>query len=867
MAIDLQGISLTDDHTLETASEVMSQLQFDRRLPNGRQSYMELLNKLGFRDNQDGEENTQSVSQGQCLILGDARVGKTSLKKSLIGRSFDAQEKVTRGVEVSLTDHKWKELDVDAGLTFGSFARFRQSVLYEAVMYGPGGIEFGFNQEITSMMSAIARFFFMLLRISWVISVMWLLSSATVSVSFCALSFVMFSLAILFHFIPSEHPEGLKIAMLLYCTLPHFIMGLGIEYLLMGLLKCTNCSNPENELPEKISFSGCQNIWVIYLFAFALLLSEISIDTCFLFLKYFKVKICTWYDGVESSLPGQIKLKDSLPIFPQIFVFIVSVITGFGFGCIIESLTNMSALQYCQTLHLTITPLFWTVIYRITQSETLRGLVSWQSIILLVYVTVDIGGLSLSPSFSLTTYVGMFAAWAFTLLCDDLTDLHVFVRETQASFTFIFIAKIMLNFQKLKNALHKKFSSLKLKLLDFSGDKEYYAYHHIFMRDRALYIVVFNMANFADDNYGNIGPKTQRICFWLESICSKAVPKTPVFLVGTHRGNMDKHCLKSIDKHLRRNLLHIFSDELVINKEENLVYFPTENSLGCKDRGIQNLRKAIMSTAQEHKSAIGRDIPYSWIKIQDAIITLRENKQAKFCVSLQQFPISVGNFICSNWSKETLRYFHEKGLVIYVDQGQDSEMSEWILLKPDILVDIILKLVTPLTDEQAILQQGFRRDWELLHSTGMLTESLLEKILSSFNEDTKALQSFLEQYHIISPLFYNVKDKEEETQVTHFVPSLLPLSTDTVSTPVWLDGPNDMKFYVFFHRFLPEPLFQNLLSRAHKLSREEFPRGQPVICRDVGRFWFTPNLPYRLLKLKNQEMIEVTFNCRLGKTS
>lgn len=304
MDFDVQRISLTDDHTLESASEVMSQLQFDRRLPNGRQAYMDLLMNLGFRGNQDGEEHTHSVFQGQCLILGDARVGKTSLKKSLIGRSFDAQETVTRGVEVSLTDHKWKELGVDAGLTFGSFSRFRQSVLYEAVMYGPGGIEFSLNQEISSMMSAIARFFFMFLRISWVISVMWLLSSATVSVSFCALSFVMFSLAILFHFIPSEHPEGLKIAMLLYCTLPHFIMGLGTEYLLMGLLKGTNCSNTEYELPEKISYSGCQTIWVIYLFTFALLLSEIPIDTCLLFLKYFKVNICTWYDGVESSLPG-----------------------------------------------------------------------------------------------------------------------------------------------------------------------------------------------------------------------------------------------------------------------------------------------------------------------------------------------------------------------------------------------------------------------------------------------------------------------------------------------------------------------------------------------------------------------------------
>ena len=528
MAFDLQSIRLTDDHTLESASEVMSQLQFDRRLPNGRQAYMDLLMNLGFRGNQDGEEHTQTVVQGQCLILGDARVGKTSLKKSLMGRSFDAQETVTRGVEASLVDQKWKEVDVDAGLTFGSFARFRQSVLYEAVIYGSGGIEFSFNQEITSM-SSIARFFFMILWISWVISVMWLWYFATVSVSFCVFSFIfMFSLAISFHFIPSEYPEGLKIAIVLQLSLPHFIVGLGTQYLLMGLLKGINCSSQEFEVPEPTSPSGCQTIWVIYLFAFALLLNNISLDMCLIVVKYFN--ICTWQDGVESSLPGQIKFNDSAPILPQIFVFIVSIITGFGFGCITELLTNMSSLQYCLRLHLTIIPLFWTVIYRITQNETLRVLFSWQGLAVLVYIIVKEGALSLSPSFSLLTYAGMFAAWAFKILCDDLTYLHVDVpidypNGTQASFTAVFIEKVELNFLKLKNALHSKFSSLKLKLLDFSGDKEYYAYHHIFMRDRALYIVVFNMANFADDNFGNIGAKTHRIRFWLESICSKVAPK------------------------------------------------------------------------------------------------------------------------------------------------------------------------------------------------------------------------------------------------------------------------------------------------------------------------------------------------------
>ncbi|KAJ7393679.1 hypothetical protein OS493_003336 [Desmophyllum pertusum] len=92
-------------------------------------------------------------------------------------------------------------------------------------------------------------------------------------------------------------------------------------------------------------------------------------------------------------------------------------------------------------------------------------------------------------------------------------------------FYFYFYPEGSVKFQKLRKALHTKFSSFKLKILDFSGDKEYYAYHHIFLRDQAIYIVVLNMENFADDNFRNVAAEIQRLRFWLESICSKAASK------------------------------------------------------------------------------------------------------------------------------------------------------------------------------------------------------------------------------------------------------------------------------------------------------------------------------------------------------
>ena len=70
----------------------------------------------------------------------------------------------------------------------------------------------------------------------------------------------------------------------------------------------------------------------------------------------------------------------------------------------------------------------------------------------------------------------------------------------------------------LKSALREKFPSLKLQILDFAGDKEYYAYHHIFLKNHALYAVVFNIAKLVKDSFQNINSDINRLQFWLESV-------------------------------------------------------------------------------------------------------------------------------------------------------------------------------------------------------------------------------------------------------------------------------------------------------------------------------------------------------------
>ena len=146
-----------------------------------------------------------------------------------------------------------------------------------------------------------------------------------------------------------------------------------------------------------------------------------------------------------------------------------------------------------------------------------------------------------------------------------------------------------------------------------------------------------------------------------------------------------------------------------------------------------------------------------------------------------------------------------------------------------------------------------------------MTKSLLKNILSKVKENEEAMTAFLEEYDLICPLA-NRKVKmcrvhEDEEQPTHFVPSLLPMASER-DTAIWYDDDTDKKCYVFFTKFLPEPLFHHLLSRAHKLSRVEFPKGHTFLFRDAGKFWMSPQQPYSLKLIKEEKMIEVTFSCR-----
>lgn len=119
---------------------------------------------------------------------------------------------------------------------------------------------------------------------------------------------------------------------------------------------------------------------------------------------------------------------------------------------------------------------------------------------------------------------------------------------------------------------------------------------------------------------------------------------------------------------------------------------------------------------------------------------MKGDKGAKVCVMFEEFPTVFDNFICTNWTEETLKYFHEKGFIRFLNKEPKR-----VLLNPGILIDIIMRLVTQ--QPEGIPRRGYRHHWNLLREKGMLTKPLLESILFKVVQENKEdVTAFLEEY-------------------------------------------------------------------------------------------------------------------------
>ncbi|XP_077997209.1 uncharacterized protein LOC144450470 isoform X2 [Glandiceps talaboti] len=406
-----------------------------------------------------------------------------------------------------------------------------------------------------------------------------------------------------------------------------------------------------------------------------------------------------------------------------------------------------------------------------------------------------------------------------------------------------------------------------LSLWDFAGQQFYYNTHHVFIASRAIYLIVFKLPNFKLCN--NRDEQLKRLLFWLHSVCTHAMCSYPsIILVGTHRDSVSPDVREEIASYLKEKLFDtnaMYCNSLILNTD-NTPLFSIENSI-TNENGTEILRQRVLSSLRENYDKDtypirwARFLPFLNINIQEYGKERKDKKKdKKKRVTTFEYAAEIAKDLVGIEDRDELtrmlRFFHQAGEVIYLDN--DPVLRQFVILDPQLLVDV-MKTIVNIPDERKRKEMSVY--WNQLEMRGILHHILLKRLLKPFAPDAKVMVTLLQAYDLIYPLgkisksTHGVSGFAEE----YVIPSMRPVYTDDPATL----GPitPDKVFYFDFGYFKPDSILSRLLAKGIGISQTS------LVYRNVGRFTIDGEYSFRMELVENlpeQHLIKITIASTIG---
>ena len=345
---------------------------------------------------------------------------------------------------------------------------------------------------------------------------------------------------------------------------------------------------------------------------------------------------------------------------------------------------------------------------------------------------------------------------------------------------------------------------------DFAGQKEYYATHQVFLSERSLYLVVWNIL---DEREG-----MEELRPWINNIISRA-PKSRIIVVGTRLDRLTAQSSKDQANakcaEYERYLNQIIEHSIVSNNIVKIMF------VGLKGRliNVALLKDEIYKAAEEYMDdsgddrrddkkdggrddkgypIMGSDIPASYNKVVEMF---KSPKLPDPILHATQFKSMVRNLNQPDLqSDDEIRavtlFLHDKGLLLHFDDHRHN-LDDLYFIKPQWLCKLMSTVITVKERNKYIKE-------------GRISKQNLKKLFQSANHEAYPEQ-YLEQYLVLFNRF-EVALPLDRTGNLLLIPSFLP-PTKPESVDVLCKGDYYQRKFGFQSGTVPPGLWSRLLSR------------------------------------------------------
>ncbi|XP_068754007.1 uncharacterized protein [Montipora capricornis] len=405
-----------------------------------------------------------------------------------------------------------------------------------------------------------------------------------------------------------------------------------------------------------------------------------------------------------------------------------------------------------------------------------------------------------------------------------------------------------------------------LTLWDFAGQHLYYAAHSVFLSQRAVYVLVYNLNkdlleeakpccrqglnDILLDNFNNES-NLDNLLSWMVSVhCIRSVAvdahknlanerkklpylRPPVIIVGTH-ADQPFEDVKTTEKRIKK----------IISEQEYgghvIAPFFAVNNKAENDEAVQTLRQRIMEVL-ENEPYMGEEVPLRWFHFEKAVEALVA--KSMYHVKLDWL-LSVIKQLChiddEDETTAMLNFYHDLGVIV--------KHRRTVVLQAQWLIDLFKQLITVPPFDEAVPK--YRKYWKELQDTGILKPDLVDHVFSDFIKKGLRKQDILEMmelYGLIAKFSSGMSTSENEEEQTYFVPTQLTLSPSELCEIKPSERDPCPLFLDFLDGFVPHGLFPQFVSRCISWCSENGFKETPKLFNNGASFSLGKQIIFALI--------------------